>query len=103
MINLLEKNLAELEDICRRRQVRRLAVFGSASRDDFVPETSDIDLIVDFLPMPPRQHADCYFNLLSDLENLLGFPVDLVEEEPIKNPFFKQEIEVTEVQLYEAA
>ncbi len=36
-------------DFCRRNDVRRLAVFGSALRDDFTPE-SDVDLLVEFLP-----------------------------------------------------
>ncbi len=34
---------------CRRNSVRRLAVFGSALRDDFTPE-SDVDLLVEFQP-----------------------------------------------------
>jgi integrase/predicted nucleotidyltransferase len=34
---------------CRRNDVRRLAVFGSALRDDFTPH-SDVDLLVEFLP-----------------------------------------------------
>jgi integrase/predicted nucleotidyltransferase len=34
---------------CLRNGVRRLAVFGSALRDDFTPE-SDVDLLVDFQP-----------------------------------------------------
>jgi predicted nucleotidyltransferase len=36
-------------EFCRRNGVRRLAVFGSALRDDFMPE-SDVDLLVEFLP-----------------------------------------------------
>jgi predicted nucleotidyltransferase len=38
-----------LADFCRRHQVRRLALFGSALTDDFGPE-SDIDLLVEFQP-----------------------------------------------------
>jgi predicted nucleotidyltransferase/site-specific recombinase XerC len=34
-------------DFCRRHRIRRLAVFGSALRDDFTPE-SDVDLLVEF-------------------------------------------------------
>lgn len=36
-------------DFCRRNGIRRLAVFGSALRDDFTPE-SDVDLLVEFHP-----------------------------------------------------
>jgi integrase len=38
-----------ITDFCRRNSIRRLAVFGSALRDDFTPE-SDIDLLVEFEP-----------------------------------------------------
>jgi predicted nucleotidyltransferase len=34
---------------CRRHHIRRLAVFGSALRDDFRPD-SDVDLLAEFQP-----------------------------------------------------
>jgi predicted nucleotidyltransferase len=34
---------------CRRRGIRKLALFGSILRDDFGPE-SDIDVLIEFLP-----------------------------------------------------
>lgn len=40
---------AKLAAICRRWKIRQLALFGSALRDDFGPD-SDIDLLVDFEP-----------------------------------------------------
>ncbi|MBX9789028.1 MAG: nucleotidyltransferase family protein [Pirellulales bacterium] len=40
---------AELGELCRRRGIRRLALFGSVLRDDFTP-TSDIDVLVEFEP-----------------------------------------------------
>ena len=39
----------ELAAFCRARGVRRLAIFGSALRADFGPE-SDIDVLVEFVP-----------------------------------------------------
>jgi predicted nucleotidyltransferase len=38
-----------LADYCRRHGLRRLAVFGSALRDDFGCD-SDVDLLVEFEP-----------------------------------------------------
>ena len=38
-----------LAEFCRRNGIRRLAVFGSALRDDLTPD-SDIDLLVEFEP-----------------------------------------------------
>jgi uncharacterized protein len=36
-----------LADFCRRRHISRLAVFGSATRDDFGSD-SDVDVLVEF-------------------------------------------------------
>lgn len=44
--NVDSERLAEL---CRRWGIRELAIFGSALRDDFGPD-SDVDLLVDFEP-----------------------------------------------------
>lgn len=38
-----------LAEFCRKHHIRRLALFGSALRDDFGPE-SDIDILVEFEP-----------------------------------------------------
>ena len=37
----------EVADFCRKHHIRKLSVFGSATRPDFQPE-SDIDLLVEF-------------------------------------------------------
>jgi len=38
-----------LAAVCREYHIRKLAVFGSALRDDFGPE-SDVDVLVEFEP-----------------------------------------------------
>jgi predicted nucleotidyltransferase len=40
---------AELAGLCRRWRIRELALFGSALRPDFGPQ-SDVDLLVEFEP-----------------------------------------------------
>ncbi len=37
---------SKIEDFCRRRNIRRLAFFGSVLRDDFRPD-SDVDVLVE--------------------------------------------------------
>ena len=39
----------KIADFCRRHKIRKLAVFGSALREDFRPD-SDLDLLVEFEP-----------------------------------------------------
>lgn len=100
---LIQSRLTDVVDLCAKHHVRRLALFGSATSERFDPATSDLDVLVEFQPMPPRQHADSYFGLMEDLHQLLGLPVDLVEPAAIRNPYFRQGITQSQVVLYEAA
>ena len=103
MKDIIQRKISELAEICNKHRVLRLALFGSATTDDFDPGSSDLDFIVEFQPMPPAEHADNYFGLQEDLEQLFGMPVDLVERGPIKNPYFLKAVEDTQVVLYVAA
>jgi len=40
---------SRLAEFCRRHRIRRLALFGSALREDF-SEESDVDILVEFEP-----------------------------------------------------
>ena len=51
MIDLIERHRDELADLCRRHHVRTLEVFGSAADGTFNPATSDLDFLVEFLPL----------------------------------------------------
>jgi predicted nucleotidyltransferase len=92
----------EIADICRRYRVRRLELFGSATGDRFDSEYSDVDLLVEFEPLPDGQHADAYFGLLESLESLFCRHVDLVMVRAIRNRYFLQAIEPTRMILYAA-
>ena len=61
-------------DFCRRHHIQRLAVFGSALRDDFGP-SSDVDVLVEFEPghVPGFRFVD----LQEELSRLFGRRVDL--------------------------
>ena len=100
---VVKDKLKDMVDLCKIRGVRRLALFGSAATDSFDQVSSALDLIVEFKPMSPIQHADNYFGLMENLQRIFGVPVDLVEMGPICNPFFRQAVETTQVALYEAA
>ena len=91
-----------LEALCRQYSVQRLDLFGSASRGRYRPEDSDLDFLVEFLPVPTTTYADVYFGLLEALEGHFGKPVDLVVASSIKNPYFLQSIEATKTPIYEA-
>ena len=71
-----------LARLCRRHQVRELALFGSALRPDFGPE-SDLDLLVTFQP-EARIGFLALARLARELSVLLGRSVDVVPKECLK-------------------
>jgi predicted nucleotidyltransferase len=102
MVRVLHDNQHAIAELCAHYGVTRLDVFGSALRDDFRPGESDVDLLVEFTPMEPRELADAYFGLLDALRELLGGDVDLVMVEAVTNPYIAREIERTKQLLYAA-
>src|SRR5215207_1614991 len=73
---------AEIAAFCRKWQVTELALFGSALREDFRPE-SDIDLLATFAPDAPWSLFDL-INMRDDLKAILGRDVDLIEKDAIE-------------------
>jgi len=64
----------KIADFCRRHHIRKLAVFGSALREDFRPD-SDLDVLVEF--DPERTPGLAFFGMEQELSELLGRKVDL--------------------------
>ena len=89
---LIQQKMPEVHEICARRRVRRLGLFGSATGAGFDPATSDLDFMVEFDNVPPAQYADAYFALKEGLEALFGRPVDLVTENNLSNPYFRDRV-----------
>ena len=102
MSELVEQHSVEIAEACRSHGVRTLEVFGSVAAGEYVPGQSDIDLLVEFVPMSPHARVDAYFSLRDDLERILGAPVDLVVKGAVKNAVIAQEIERTKLELYAA-
>ena len=102
MTELLEQRRPELTELCRRHHVQTLEVFGSAADGTFDSSRSDLDFLVDFLPLPPSAHSKAYFGLWFALQDLFGRKVDLVETPAVNNPFFLQSIRQSRRVLYAA-
>jgi predicted nucleotidyltransferase len=98
---LIEQHRQEIEALCRRYQVRRLEVFGSAARgDDFDPSRSDVDLLVEYeAENSPPAFAE-FLDLREQLAAVIGRPVDLVMVGSVPNPFIKADIERSKEPIY---
>ena len=99
---LIEEKRDELLRLCAKYRVRRLELFGSALSDQFDPATSDLDFLVEFLPLQPGERADAYFELLHALRELFQRNVDLVMAKAIRNRYFLESINHSRVLLYAA-
>lgn len=92
---LIQKS--KIADFCKRHHIQRLAIYGSALRSDFSPE-SDIDVLVDFAP----GHTPGFFKLFemeSELSSLFGGrKVDLRTPQDLSLYFRDRVIEGAEVQ-----
>jgi uncharacterized protein len=97
----IAKKRQELIALCRRYDVARLEVFGSAARGtDFDPVRSDADFLVEFKAESDLLPLEQFFGLADDLASLLGRPVDLVEPSAVKNPFIRAAIDRSRVLVY---
>jgi uncharacterized protein len=74
--------MGPIADLCEKRGVRELSVFGSTLRDDFSPE-SDVDFLVVFRDDDDGPWMERLFHLEEELRGLLGREVDLVPKESI--------------------
>jgi len=97
MLRLTDIPHPTLEAFCRKYQVQRLSLFGSAVREDFGPQ-SDLDVLVEFQP-----DARVGFLQLSrmqrELSEIFHRPVDLVLRSGLK-PAIREQILKEEVVLY---
>jgi predicted nucleotidyltransferase len=98
-MNLIDSNIEHIRKLCNSHKVNHLYVFGSVLSNEFSNE-SDIDLIVDFAPMDLDSYASNYYNLKFSLQQLFKRPIDLLENQAIKNPFFRQTLDEQKKLIY---
>jgi uncharacterized protein len=102
MHELVAAKRQEIEDLCRRLDVRRLDLFGSATGASFDVVGSDVDVLVEFGTRPGFDYYGTFFTLKEGLEEILGRPVDLVSSSSIRNPYFRRTVMETREMLYAA-
>ena len=99
---IIEKLEAVFEQ-CKHHEVLRLDLFGSSTMESFDSDSSDLDFLVEFRTLPPAKHADAFFGLMDGLSAIFERPVDLIEERTVQNPYLRQSIEQSRVNLYAGA
>ena len=79
-----------IAEFCRKWRIREFALFGSVLRDDFRPD-SDVDVLVRLQPEHGLSLFD-WADMVAELTEMFGRPVDLVEREGLRNPFRRHSI-----------
>jgi uncharacterized protein len=97
---IVETRLAELEVLCRRYDVARLELFGSAATGRFDPLTSDLDFLVTFTKDGQRRVFENLMDLRQALQDLFNRPVDLLTRDSLSNPVMAAEIARTAKDIY---
>jgi len=85
---------------CKRNRIRRLALFGSVTRDDFTPN-SDVDVLVDFEP-DARVGFITLAGMEIELGELLGQKAEIHTAKGL-NPRFRDEVLAAAEVQYEQA
>ena len=100
---VVAEHLEEIQALCREYGVLRLELFGSALTTRFDPETSDVDLLVEY---PPDYDFGLWlgrhFDLSEQLAEVLDHPVDLVMVRAVRKPRFIEAIRDSRRLLYAA-
>lgn len=90
----------KIAGFCQRHHIRRLALFGSALRDDFTPD-SDVDVLVEFEP-GTRIGMIRLAGIELELSGILGRKVDMHTPGFISKYFRNQVLEEAEDQYVAA-
>lgn len=99
-MNIIDQNRTKLIELCENHNVKELYLFGSILTDKF-NEKSDIDLLIQFSALDLSKYFDNYMDLKEKMELLFQRPVDLIENQSIRNPIFRKVIDREKQLFYE--
>ena len=98
-MKIIENNIQRIITLCKKHKVSKLFAFGSVLTDRF-NENSDVDLLVNFEGVDLYDYADNYFDLKDALSDVFGREVDLLEDNAVRNPILRKNIDNTKFLIY---
>ena len=98
---IITSHADRLTGLCQRFGVTRLYAFGSVVTERFDPKESDLDLLVELEEMPPLVRGEHLIGLWEALEDLFDRKVDLLTDQPIKNPYLRANVHRTKQLIYD--
>lgn len=91
----------QLQQLCKKFNVKELYLFGSATTDNF-SEDSDLDFLVKFDRQDYEGAFDQFIDFKHELEQIYDRSVDLYHLKKFRNSIFQQEAEHSKELLYAA-
>jgi predicted nucleotidyltransferase len=98
---LIRERYAEFVGLCRSHNVDKLYAFGSSITNHFIPDASDIDVVVKIDIDDPAERGEALLSLWDKLESLFQRRVDLLTEDSIRNPYLMLNINRTKRLIYD--
>ena len=87
-----------IAEFCRAKGIRKLSLFGSVLRDDFDPERSDVDVLVEFKPGALKGVGWRYFSYGDELGQIVGRRVDFCSN---LRPWLQEQVEREKLVIYD--
>ncbi len=88
----------KIAEFCRAKGIRKLSLFGSVLRDDFDPDRSDVDVLVE--SFPNRIPGWEFFRFAEELAPIIGRSVD-INTPSMLSQYFRDEVLSEAVPVYE--
>ncbi len=101
-IPLVAERSKEIADLCRKHQVQRLDLFGSAATGHFDPNSSNLDFPVIFRPEASAMYVGLCDLLYTNLHCILNRPIDPAIETDFNNPYFRDAANESRTPVYVA-
>jgi len=102
MQKILKTKINDIQNICKNLKVKRLYVFGSASKGNF-NKNSDIDFLLSFTDsISVEEYTDNYFALHYKLRELFNRKIDIITERTLSNPYLIESIDESKELIYES-
>jgi predicted nucleotidyltransferase len=98
-MKLIDDNQQKLNELCVQHHVKQLHLFGSILTEKFNKD-SDIDMLIQFSTIDLKDYFDNYMDFKEGVEKLFKRPIDLVENQAIKNPIFRQVVDREKQLIY---
>jgi uncharacterized protein len=100
-MNLITRNIEDINRICKEHQVEQLFIFGSIKTDRF-NDRSDIDILLQFSQLiDPAEYFENYMDFKEKMESVLNREIDIVENQAVRNPIFRRILDREKILVYE--